>query len=194
MTDVSVSDFGEIKTEPPGGIVICHFRSSFSCFIFLTLQLATSMAQSKPTEAPKAPVPAQILSAKKVFIANAGGDQLTEDDPIFTGGPDRAYNEFYAAIKSWGRFNMVGSPAEADLLLEIRQEVLIGSLGGKAGGFATPMFHLEIRDPKTNALLWAFHIHFQFGAGQANSDRNFDQLVNRLVMNLRALVTPADRT
>lgn len=169
-----------------------HFRLAVLCFTVTMLQLSVSAAQSKATA--DAPIPTQIAAAKKVFIANAGGDQLTEDDPIFTGGPDRAYNQFYAAIKSWGRFNIVGSPAEADLLLEIRQDVLIGSLGGKAGGFATPMFHLEIRDPKTNALLWAFHIHFQFGAGQANSDRYFDQVVNRLVMNLRALVTPADQS
>ena len=169
-----------------------HFRFAVLCFTLTMLQLSVAAAQSKP--APDAPIPTQIMAAKKVFIANGGGDQLTEDDPIFTGGPDRAYNQFYAAIKSWGRFNIVGSPAEADLLLEIRQDVLIGSLGGKAGAFATPMFHLEIRDPKTNALLWAFHIHFQFGAGQANSDRYFDQVVNRLVMNLRALVTPADQS
>lgn len=166
-----------------------RFRLAMLCFTLTMLQVSVSTAQSKP--APDAPLPTQIAAAKKVFIANGGGDQLTENDPIFTGGPDRAYNQFYAAIKNWGRFDVVGSPAEADLLLEIRQEVQIGSLGGKAGGFATPLFHLEIRDPKTNAMLWAFHIHFQYGAGQANSDRNFDQLVNRLVMQLRALVTPA---
>ena len=168
-----------------------HFRFATLCFTLTMLQLSVSRAQTTPV--PNAPIPTQIAAAKKVFIANAGGDQLTEDDPIFTGGPDRAYNQFYAAIKNWGRFNIVGSPAEADLLLEIRQEVQIGSLGGKAGGFATPLFRLEIRDPKTNALLWAFHIHFQFGAGQANSDRNFDQVVNRLAMELRALVTPANQ-
>ena len=172
--------------------MVCHFRSFVVCSIFLTLQLATSVAQSKPTDAPTAPVPAQILSAKKVFIANAGSDQMANYDPIFTGGPARAYNQFYAAIKSWGRFNIVGSPADADLLLEVRQEVLTGSSAGKCG-FATPLIHLEIRDPKTGALLWAFHIHFQFGAGQADSDRNFDQVVNRLAMELRALVTPVDQ-
>jgi hypothetical protein len=151
-------------------------------------------AAGEPKPVATAPIPTQIMAAKKVFIANGGGDQLTEDDPIFSGGPDRAYNQFYAAIKTWGRFDIVASPADADLLLEIRQEVQIGSLGGKAGGFATPLFHLEIRDPKTNALLWAFHIHAKFGVGQTNSDRNFDQGVNRLVMEMRALVTPADQS
>lgn len=168
-----------------------RFRMAVLCLTLGMLQLPLLMAQNKPTVAPDAPVPPQILVAKKVFIANAGGDQMTPDDPSFSGGPDRAYNQFYAAIKSWGRFSIVGSPADADLLLEIRQEVQTGSLGGKAGAFATPLFRLDIRDPKTNALLWGFHIHFEFGLGQGNSDRAFDQIVDRLIIQLRTLVTPS---
>ena len=38
-----------------------------------------------------APVPAQIASAKSIFIANAPGDSFPAPD----GGPDRPYNEFY---------------------------------------------------------------------------------------------------
>jgi hypothetical protein len=150
-----------------------------------------SVAQTKPAPAP---VPAQILSAKKIFIANAGGDEMGEEDPIFSGGPARAYNQFYAAVKSWGRFEIVGSPAEADLLLEIRQEVQTVSLGGKLGASDTPLFGLTIRDPKTNTLLWGFHVHSKFGVGQGNSDRNFDEAIDRLISNLRAVVSPASNT
>lgn len=171
--------------------MICHFRSFVFCFVFLTLQLATSTAQSKPAESPTALVPAQILSAKRVFIANAGGDEMAPDDPIFSGGPDRAYNQFYAAVKSWGRVEVVGSPAQADLLLEIRQETRTVALGGKGGGSAIPLFQLKIIDPKTNVLLWAFHIHGEFGVGQGNSDRNFDQSMKALVIRLQTLIAPA---
>jgi len=167
------------------------FRIAVLCLALAMLQLPLSMAQGKPTVAPAAPVPSQILAAKRVFIANSGGDEMAPDDPVFSGGPDRAYNQFYATIKSWGRFNIVGSPADADLLLEIRQEVQTVSLGGKAGGSATPLFRLDIRDPKSNALLWGFHIHSEFGLGQGNSDRNFDQAVDRLANELRILVTPS---
>ena len=74
--------------------------------------------QAKP--APAAPIPAQILAAKKVFLANAGGDQTLPDDGQFSGGVERSYNQFYAAIKTWGRYEIVGAPGDADLLLEIR--------------------------------------------------------------------------
>jgi hypothetical protein len=154
--------------------------------LFMT---SVTVAAIRPSQA-LAPIPAQIVAAKKIFIANAGGDEMAEDDPIFSGGPDRAYNQFYAAMKSWEHFEIVGSPQEADLVLEIRQEVQTVSLGGKAGASNTPLFQLIVRDPKTNTLLWGFHVHSQFGIGQGNSDRNFDEAVDRLVSDLRGLVSP----
>jgi hypothetical protein len=115
----------------------CHCKA-VALFLLAVLLSLISRAQTKPAAA-AAPVPAQILAAKKILIAHAGGDEMAEDDPIFSGGPDRAYNQFYAAIKSWGRFEIVGSPAEADLLLEIRQEVQTVSLGGKVGASDPPV-------------------------------------------------------
>ena len=171
-----------------------HFKKLMLCFGLALMQWSVILA-AQTKEPPPAPVPAQILTAKAIFISNAGGDEMTLDDPIFTGGPDRAYSQFYAAMRNWGRFEIVGSPAQADLLLEIRQEVQTVSLGGKAG--AIPLFRLIIRDPKTNSLLWAFHLHEQFGLGQRESDRNFDRAVNRLVAHLQALVVqgpPSDAT
>ena len=165
-----------------------HFKTVVLSVVFSIAALQGSVfAAEQAKEAPVAPIPAQILVAKKVFIANGGGDQMAENDPIFSGGPDRAYNQFYAAMKSWGRFEIVSSPAEADLLMEIRQEVLTVVLGVKAGS-ATPVFGLKIRDAKTNALLWGLHVHSEFGLGQGSSDRNFDQAVDRLVLGLRMLV------
>ena len=61
-------------------------------------------------EAPAAPVPPLILTAKKVFIANGGGDESLFDSPQYRGGPDRLYNEFYAAVKSWDATNWLALP------------------------------------------------------------------------------------
>jgi len=86
------------------------------------LYAAQSSKSSK--EVPPVPVPALILTAKKVFIANGGGDESLFDSPQYSGGPDRLYNEFYAAMKSWGRYELVGSPHEADLVFEVRQTTM----------------------------------------------------------------------
>ncbi len=58
-----------------------------------------------------APLPAQIFTAKKVFVSNGGGDTLD----YYSGGPDRAYNELYAALKGWRRYELVATPADAEL-------------------------------------------------------------------------------
>src|ERR1035441_8663261 len=67
-------------------------------------------------QAPAAPIPSQILTAKKVFISNAGGEY---DAGIWSGGRERSYNEFYAAMKSWGRYELVSSPGDADLVFQV---------------------------------------------------------------------------
>jgi hypothetical protein len=75
----------------------------------------TVFAASQSKQTPPAPIPPQILAAKRVFIGNAGGEDLS----LYTGGPDRPYNQFYAAVKSSGRFELLSAPADADLLFEI---------------------------------------------------------------------------
>jgi hypothetical protein len=168
-----------------------RFGIAVLCLSCAMLELPLSMAQ-KPAVVPAAPIPPQILAAKKVFIANAGGDEMTGSDQRFSGGPDRAYNEFYAAMKSWGRFEIVNSPADADLLLEIRQYV--SAVTPTAGGSSAfiPQFQLNIRDPKSNTMLWGFNAHSRFGMGQADSDRNFSSAVGRLATDLRILVAPPE--
>jgi len=171
---------------------MCRFNIAALCLTLAMLQLPLSMAQSKPAVVPAAPIPPQILAAKKVYVANAGGDEMTGNDQRFSGGADRAYNEFYAAMKSWGRFEIVNSPADADLLLEIRQSV--SAVTPTSGGTSSfiPQFQLNIRDHKTNAMLWGFNVHSRFGVGQADSDRNFDSAVGRLATDLRILVAPPE--
>lgn len=52
--------------------------------------------QSK--QAPPAPIPSPILTAKRVFIANGGGDESLFDTPQYSGGPDRLYNELKLGV------------------------------------------------------------------------------------------------
>ena len=63
----------------------------------------------------------QIAAGQKVFISNAGGESFESviDQTVFNGGPDRPYNQFYATTKAWGRYELVSSPADADLDFEI---------------------------------------------------------------------------
>ena len=80
-------------------------------------------AQTDESPLSKLPSP-QIVAARSIFIMNAGSENPTaktsEKQRFFSGGPDRPYNQFYAAMKNWGRFRLMPSPAGADLMVEIQ--------------------------------------------------------------------------
>ena len=156
-----------------------HLRAIVSVSLVILLWQVSVLAaeQSK-----LAPVPEQILAAKKVFIANAGGDERWDENPIFNGGPLRAYNEFYAAVKDAGRYEIVGSPADAELLFEIGLTAPVLSRG-----WYDPQFRLVIRDPKTNALLWAFTEHVQMAVLRENRERNFEKTMAKIISDLQGL-------
>ena len=165
----------------------------------LAVSLAISSLQASivSAEQAKPAPPAPILAAKKVFVANAGGDEPWIDDGQFSGGSDRTYNQFYAGMKTWSRYELVGAPADADLLFEI--EFTVPPIAGEASRTGTiagrpydPQFRLVIRDPKTNALLWAFTEHAAWAILQGNRDRNFDQALARIVTDLQGLSAAAD--
>jgi hypothetical protein len=136
-----------------------------------------------------APVPAQIFTARKIFVSNAGGDSLGD----YSGGPDRAYNQLYAALKGWGRYELVSAPADAQLVFEISFAIPILGENVSGGGntpvsskaVKDPQFRLAIVDLKTHVLLWTFTERVQSALLQGNRDKNFDQAMAALVNDIR---------
>ena len=163
----------------------------------LSIWLFAGCAAAQGKQDELAPLPTQIVTAKKVFIANGGGDDPGLPDPLFSGGGDRPYNQFYAAMKSSGRYELVGSPAEADLIFDIRFRVVpdkrpSGFWGNNGTSDAyDAVFRLEIRDPKTTALLWAFNEHMEWALLKSNRNRNFDQACARVATDVIALAARA---
>jgi hypothetical protein len=121
-----------------------------------------------------APLPSQIVTAKKIFISNTGGGF---DSSAWSGGPDRIYNEFYAAMKSWGRYEFVSAPGDADLVLDVN--VIRDSVVWQ--------FKLEILDPKTRIVLWTQYEPIKVTVSQKTRDKNFDDTINKLVTDLKTL-------
>lgn len=152
---------------------------------FLCLALAwflvvipTAQAQ-QPMSATGAPVPAQILSAHSVFVSNGGGSNFFE---MFTGGPDRAYNTFYADLETANRYQLVGAPAQADLIFEIR--AIAPTLSTDDAVDYNPQLILSVRDPKTSTVLWTTRANVRAFGAQKRRDRQFDQCVAVLVDKL----------
>jgi hypothetical protein len=158
----------------------------------VTLSVPICAAQQPAAATPPAPVPSQIISAKKVFISNAGGEEV--DPRVFflpTITINEAYDKFYAAVKSGGRFEPVFAPAGADLILEIRfRYQLVPNADNVGGDSAGPHLRVAILDPRTNVLLWALSRQVVASSGPHNKEKrvaNFDQAIAALAGDLNLL-------
>jgi hypothetical protein len=163
----------------------------FSIVVATALLLVPFADGQKSTDVLPAPFPVQITRGKTVFISNAGGD--TND--LYSGGPDRLYNQFYAAIQSWGRYQLVAGPGDADLVLAISfSNQFVGDKDPRGNGSSSPLvgrslidpqFRLTVLDPGTRVTLWTFTEHVPFAVLQGNRDKNFDLALAALANDVR---------
>lgn len=152
----------------------------------LVLAAATTFAGAPVADVSPAPVPAQIVSGKKVFIAYAGGENLSLPlMTVFSGKSDRVYNEFYAEMKQWGRYELVASPRDADLVFQIGLE--FNDIGGKVPEIGR--LRLDIRDPRSNVLLWSLREYVRVAVFKGNRDKNLGQAMGAVVGGLKDLVS-----
>ena len=167
------------------------FFAAFTALLIPTILNAQAGKEASSAQnVPAAPVPAQILKAKKVFIANGGAAVYgIRKFTAFHGGPNRPYNEFYVAMKKWGRYELAAGPADADLVLEVSLTPWVS-----AGDF--PSLHLAIVDPKTHILLWAINERVEGAALLGHRDDNFYNGMAALVGDVKYLdaqpKTPAE--
>jgi hypothetical protein len=161
-------------------------------YFALALTTIGAFAAEPPDDPPPAPIPAPIFTAKKVFISNASGEVA-----VPAGTPDVTYNEFCAAVKSWGRYELVSAPSDADLVFEIQFALVIGPTDvTKGSGDSRQSFQirLTILDPKTHVVLWPIVRTVRPWNLAATGRKNFDQAMANLVDDLKKLVTPSSIT
>lgn len=143
--------------------------------IAIMMPASSALLAQAANVAPAAPLPSQILTAKKVFISNAGGEWNSN---LWSGGPERTYDDFYAAVKSWGKYELVSSPGEADMVLAIRLE---------GTPFPYAEFRLVLLEPKTHIALWALNESIVVSGLKNSRDKKFDEAIDSLVGDLKAL-------
>jgi len=154
-------------------------------FALLSGVAASAQQPDRPAPTVMAPVPPLLLSAKKIFISNAGADSGLFPHP-FTGDPDRAYNEFYLNIESWGHYQVVASPAQADLVFELQLTAPNGPANANKQNGASdplPMFRLVIYDRPTHYVLWALTESIEPASLQKTHDHNFDEALSTLLLD-----------
>lgn len=158
--------------------VVCLFAVVLSGFTLL-------VQAQKPSPAP---LPPQLLTAKKIFIAYGGGPS---DRAGYSGADTRTYDQFFAAMKTWAHYELVASPSEADLVFDISfTSPLAGVSTSGGGGYSAPVtsssgyapqFRLSIIDVKSLFSLWTIIEYIDYALLQSNRDKNFDRAMVALV-------------
>ncbi len=156
--------------------------------------LATCPALAQVTTTAAAPVPSIIASAQRVFISNAGSDSygsVSYSPPdTYTGGPNRFYNQFYAAMKSWGRFTLTDSPTDAEVVYEVRfTSPVVNQTSQGIGDFIyDPQLNLRLLEPRTRVILWSLTEHIAPARTASGANKNFDSAVARMVARVKGLL------
>jgi len=135
---------------------------------------------------PPAPLPAVIVNAQAVFLSNGGGSDL-------------AYDAFYAGMKSWGKWRVVGSPSEADLIVELAYRVedrgtriwsstntYTGATQVHSAQVTDPQLVLTIYDAKTKNSLWSTIDHRRLARREKNREKEMINSAERLVEELKS--------
>jgi hypothetical protein len=153
----------------------------FGAFLCLFASICAVAGKSRK-DVPTAPLPAVIVQAKKVFLSNGGGSDL-------------AYDAFYSGMKAWGKYQIVGSPEEADLILELAYRVEHGGTdvwgsGGQvhSSQIVDPQVVLTIYDAKTKNSLWSAVDHRRLARRQKNREKETINSAERLVEELKRRV------
>lgn len=131
-----------------------------------------------------APIPTPLITAKDVFIANGGSDPLYKN-ASFTFGPNRAYDEFYAEMKKTGKFRLVATPADADLVCEISMTatLLVGT------NLPVPEVRLQalLIDAKTHIVVWRIVSSVETSTKQNVRDQNFDKALDHILKEVQRI-------
>ena len=159
-------------------------RSTTAIAVFLLCTLGLAASPNKK-DVPTAPLPSAITNAKTIFVSNGGGSNL-------------AFDAFYAKMKEWGKYQIVGSPAEADLIVELAYRVVdegprVWSTTNTYNN-TTHIHSVEIKDAqvvltiydaKSKTSLWSETDHRKPAGRQKNIDKEIVNSAERLVGDLK---------
>ena len=154
-----------------------------SALILITALPTISQDQNK-----EAPIPTQILTARKVFISNAGVDAEVVATFKRMGQAQLPYDRFYTEMKGWGRYELVSSPVDADLVFEIHFSAPISGCSNDVTQYA-PQYGLTIIDVKTHFVLWSLTAPVYGAFRKATFEKNLTEGMSSLMTDLKQLST-----
>ncbi|HZL26632.1 MAG TPA: hypothetical protein VFC39_08890 [Acidobacteriaceae bacterium] len=135
--------------------------------------------------ASEAAAQSRLLSAKNIYIADDGADEH------FPGSATEADHAFAASLRTWGRYNLVPTAKEADLVLQVRAEVNRSYVAGSDDSYGayvySAFFRLTIADPATLDPLWVITVPVLTGNRKKDRADLFNVSAGNLTSQLKLL-------
>lgn len=130
--------------------------------------LAAALLLAPSAWAQTAPIPTQLLTAKTAFLSNGGSTwPSVSSADLYTG--------MYSALRIWGRYVLVNTPEDADLIFVVSfQTPASDTTDGTS--YKRPMLTLTALDAKTRIALWT-ETEYSFPTGKKGSEKAFDNVV-----------------
>lgn len=161
----------------------------FSLFAPLLFLAAPAFAAQQSV--PAAPIPAPILSAQKIFLANGGADLASAETFKKAGQVEEPYNSTYAALQAWGHWQLVSAPESADLILVVRFTAPVEIYSKGIPNSYTPQIGLTIYDGKTHFPLWTLTQSVEGAFRKATWQKNYADGIAGLMGQLKSLTASA---
>lgn len=148
------------------------------------------MLLAQATTPARAPIPAPILSAHTIFLANGGADPVSAQAFQKAGQVNEPYASVYTALQSWGHWQLVSSPDGADLILTARFSAPVtGYEKGMPLTYA-PQLDLTLADGTSHTALWTLTQPVKGAFRKANWEKNYADGVAGILAQLKALTLP----
>jgi hypothetical protein len=160
-----------------------------------------ALAQNKWSRknVPEAPLPAAIVHARKAFLLNG---QTTAQD-LTKNGNMLAFDTLFADVKSWGKYELVDSPRDAEIVIELQYRPY--SEGSRSFGVYNPSsntvqthsvamagadFALVIYEAASKEPLWSVSDACGSARSARNQQKEVIKSIDRLVEGLKTRTTP----
>lgn len=169
------------------------------CSALLLIFVCPGQAIGRKKDIPLAPLPTAITQAKKAYLLNG----QTTSAGLTKNGNELAFDALYADMKGWGKYQLVGSPSEADIVIELQYRPHLTESGGvgvynpysktittsqsEAGGAD---FALVFYQASTKEQLWTVSDACGSARRVKNQQKEVEKSVGRLVEDLKSRGQP----
>ncbi len=138
---------------------------------YAIILLAAALLLAPSAWAQSAPIPSQLLTAKTAFLSNGGSTS-----PLVTSAD--LYSGMYSALRIWGRYLLVNTPEEADLIFVVTFSTPSTDVTD-GNSFRRPTLTVTVQDAKSHVALWT-ESEYSFPNAKKGNEKAYDNVIGEI--------------